>query len=80
VKAVIDRFECDLAVLIVGEEELRMNVSRKLLPKQAKEGSWLKLDILDGVPNNITLDDQETEKVKQRIAEKLARLRKGDYK
>lgn len=79
-KAVIDRFEGDLAVLIVGEEELRMNVSRKLLPKQAKEGSWLQLDILDGVPHSITLDDQETENVKQRIAEKLARLRKGDYK
>ena len=79
-KAVIDRFEGDFAVLIVGEEEHRLNVSRTLLPKQAKEGSWLQLDILDGEPHNITLDDQETENVKQRIAEKLARLRKGDYK
>jgi hypothetical protein len=79
-KAVIDRFEGDLAVLIVGEEERRMNVPRELLPKQAKEGSWLKLDILDDAPNNIVMDDQETENVKQRIAEKLARLRKGDYK
>lgn len=79
-KAVIDRFEGDLAVLIVGEEEQRMNVSRKLLPKQAKEGSWLQLEILDGMPYNMTLDDQETENVKQRIAEKLARLRRGDYK
>jgi len=77
---VIDRFEGDLAVLIVGEEEQRLNVSRTLLPKQAKEGSWLQLDILDGEPYNITLDDQETENVKQRIAEKLARLRKGDHK
>jgi tellurite resistance-related uncharacterized protein len=80
VKAVIDRFEGDLAVLIVGEEEQRMNVPRKLLPKQAKEGSWLQLDILDGMPHSITLDDQETENVKHRIAKKLARLRRGDYK
>ena len=79
-KAVIDRFEGDLAVLIVGEKEQHLNVSRTLLPKQAKEGSWLQLDILDGEPHNISLDDQETEKVKQRIADKLARLRKGDYK
>jgi hypothetical protein len=79
-KAVIDRFEGEYAILIVGDDEQRLNVPRKLLPEKAKEGHWLQVEILDGQVSNITLDEQETEKARQRIAEKLARLRRGDYK
>jgi hypothetical protein len=42
-KAVIDRFEGDIAVLIVGNDEKRMEVPRKLLPNKAKEGHWLQV-------------------------------------
>jgi len=38
------------------------------------------VDIVDGETRNITLDEQETEKAQQRIAEKLAQLCMGDYK
>jgi hypothetical protein len=79
-KAVIDRFEGDFAILILGKEDQRLNIPRKDLPKAAKEGSWLQLDIVNGQPSNIFLDEQETEAARQRIADKLARLRKGDYK
>jgi hypothetical protein len=79
-KAVIDRFEGDYAILIVGEDEQRINVTRKSLPLKAKEGSWLQLDIVGGQPQNIRLDNKETKAAHQRIAEKLARLRKGNYK
>jgi hypothetical protein len=79
-KAVIDRFEGEFAILIVGDDEHHVNVSRKLLPKEAKEGHWLQLDIVGGEVSNIELDEQETKKARQRIAEKLAHLRKGDYK
>jgi len=79
-KAVIDRFEGDLAVLILADDDQRLNVPRKLLPPKAKEGSWLQLDLVGGQPRNITLDEKETEAARQRIADKLARLRKGDYK
>ena len=79
-KAVIDRFEGDYAILIVGDDEQHLNIPRKQLPKGTKEGSWLQLDIVSGQPRNITLDDQATETARQRIAEKLARLRKGDYR
>lgn len=79
-KAVIDRFEGEYAILIVGDDEQRLNVPRKLLPKNAKEGHWLQLDIVGGEVRNIEVDEQETEKARQRIAEKLANLRKGDYK
>ena len=79
-KAVIDRFEGEYAILIVGDDEQRLNVPRKLLPLNAREGHWLQLDIQDGKASNIKIDEKETDQAKQRIAEKLARLRKGDYR
>jgi hypothetical protein len=79
-KAVIDRFEGEYAILIVGDDEQRLNIPRNQLPQNAKEGSWLQLDIVGGQPSNIILDEKETERARQRIAEKLARLRKGYYR
>ena len=79
-KAVIDRFEGDIAVLILPDGDMRLNLPRQVLPSKAKEGSWLTLDIIGGVPRNIKLDEQETESVRERIAAKLTRLRKGDDK
>ena len=61
-KAVIDRFEGEYAILIVGEDEKRINVPRKVLPKQAREGLWLQVEIRDGEVCDITIDDQETER------------------
>ena len=78
-KAVIDRFEAEYAVLIVGNDERRMNVLRTLLPKGAKEGQWLQLEIVDDEVRNVTIDVQETEAAKRRIADKLAALRRGDH-
>jgi hypothetical protein len=79
-KAVIDRFEGEYAILIVGEDEKRINVPRKVLPKQAREGLWLKVEIRNGEVCDITIDDQETERARQRIAEKLERLRRGEHR
>jgi hypothetical protein len=79
-KAVIDRFEEDIAVLIVGVDERRMEVHRKQLPKNAKEGQWLQVEIENGVIGSASIDEEETAKVKQRIAGKLERLRRGDQK
>ena len=77
-KAVIDRFEGEFAVLIVGDEEKHMNVLRTLLPKNVDEGQWLNLDIFGGEVKNITINDQETANAKKRISDKLAALRRGD--
>ena len=79
-KAVIDRFEEGIAVLIVGVDERRMEVHRRLLPRQVKEGHWLQVEIENGIISSITIDEEETAKVKSRIAEKLERLRRGDQK
>lgn len=78
-KAVIDRFEGDYAILIIGEEERQINVLRSLLPKEAKEGQWLTLDIVGGEPHNIVIDEHETDQVKKRVADKMAALRRGDH-
>ena len=78
-KAVVDRFEGEFAVLVVGEDEQRLNVPRKLLPEQSKEGSWLQVEIQNGEVISAVMDKEETANAQQRIAEKLARLRRGDH-
>ncbi len=42
-RAVIDRFEGDLAVVLVGDEEYRLDVPRRFLPPGAREGDVLVL-------------------------------------
>ena len=78
-KAVIDRFEGKFALLIVGDNEQRINVLKNLLPKQSREGSWLQVELQNGEFVSAVLDKEETAKANQRIAEKLERLRRGDH-
>ena len=78
-KAVIDRFEGEFAVLIVGDDEQHLNVLKILLPKPSKEGSWLQVEIQNGEVISTVIDEEETANAKQRIAEKLERLRRGDH-
>ena len=46
-KAVIDRFEGNLAVLTLGEGDTTrtLNVPKKALPRHAKEGTWLQVEL-----------------------------------
>ena len=78
VQAVVDRFEGDKAVILVGEEEQELVVERGKLPAGTKEGDWLKADVQDDVLLAAELDPEETARVEARIAEKLAALRRGD--
>ena len=74
-KAVIDRLESGRAVILVGEEERVVTIPRNLVPEGWKEGDWLSVE-LDG--NRITsaaIDREATDQARERIAEKLARLR-----
>ena len=43
--AVIDRFEEDKAVLLAGEEEIKINFPRRLLDKNLKEGDYVTINI-----------------------------------
>jgi hypothetical protein len=79
-KAVIDRFDDDKAVLLVGEEEDRLVVLRSSLPEGVKEGTWLQVDVADDRILSASIDQAETAKRKEIIEEKLAKLRKGDQR
>lgn len=67
-KAVIDRFEGDYAVVLFGDEEIKADIPKKLLPKGSKEGSWLKI--------NFELDKEGTKKQEDKIKAKLDKLKK----
>lgn len=43
-RAVIDRFVGDYGLLLVGPEEVELNVPREELPDNVVEGDWLRLD------------------------------------
>lgn len=43
-KAVIDRIENNIAVLLVGEEEVSLDVPLNLLPDHVHEGTWLSVE------------------------------------
>jgi hypothetical protein len=77
--AVIDRFEGNTAVLLVGEARRVMNVLRDALPAEAREGMWLKVALEGGMLKQAALDEDATEAARQRIQEKLDRLRRGDH-
>lgn len=67
-RAVIDRFEGDLAVVLVGEEEYRLQVPRRFLPRGAREGDVLVL--------RWEIDRQETEARRQRVRGLIEELRR----
>ncbi len=66
-KAVLDRFEGEMAVLLCGDEEVRVDVPKKLLPGEAKEGSWLDIQC------NIDAPGEEQQRAK--IEGLLSRLK-----
>lgn len=66
-KAVIDRLEGDYAVVLFGEEEIKVDIPRGLLPEGAKEGSWLTV--------NFELDAEGTQKQKEKIQNLLDKLK-----
>lgn len=68
-KATIDRFEEDLAVLIVrGEVPTVIHIPEWLLPEDCKEG-----DILD---ISISRDVEGTEAAKKRVSDLIEKLKK----
>ncbi|NLN06198.1 MAG: DUF3006 domain-containing protein [Firmicutes bacterium] len=66
-KAVIDRFAGEYAVLLFGEDEIKVDMPKKLLPPAAREGSWL----------NVTfeLDEDGTKKQEEKIKNLLLKLK-----
>ena len=76
-QAVIDRFEGDQAVLLLNDGQDQLIAPLKVLPHGAKEGDWLQIEIKNGEVVSAVIDEEQTSRAKQRIAEKLAKLRKS---
>ncbi|MGI6615223.1 MAG: DUF3006 domain-containing protein [Dethiobacteria bacterium] len=67
VKAVLDRFEGDYAVLLFGDEKIRVDLPRVLLPPEAGEGSWFKV--------SLELDPEAERKQRDKIEDLLNKLK-----
>jgi len=67
-KAVIDRFEGEYAIVLFGEDEIKVDIPKVSLPEGSKEGSWLKV--------SFELDLEETKSREDRIKSKLDKLKK----
>jgi len=80
VKAVVDRFEGNKAVILVGDEEEQLVVDRAQLPPGTREGHWLRVEVRDDILTRAEIDEEETARVKARIATKLDRLRRGEHR
>ena len=74
-KAVIENITEGKAVLLIGETEEEKVIPINKLPKGANVGDWLQLRFDNGQIIKITIDKEETEKVKERIKEKMKKLR-----
>jgi uncharacterized small protein (DUF1192 family) len=67
ITATIDRFEGDIAVLVVEPEQTKANVPRSDLPQDAAQGDVVRLEG--------TVDREETEKRRSEIQEQIERLK-----
>lgn len=70
-KAVIDRFEAEYAILLFEDYEVQVDFPKVLLPERVKEGDVVSLDI--------QINGQETEKRRsnaENLLEKLNRKNK----
>ncbi len=66
-RAVLDRFEGDYAVLLVEGEEVKVDWPRNYLPNGAKEGDILEI--------NLRIDKQSTERQMEKISSLLDKLK-----
>lgn len=70
IKAVVDRFEHDKAILLVGESEVSVVWPKTSLPSTVNEGDHLKLEI--------AIDKKSTADARQKAEELLKSLLEDD--
>ena len=78
--AVIDRFEEDWAVLLVGDDQRRVDVPLDALPAGVRPGQWLRVQLHGDLLICAAVDEDETDRVRRRIQAKLERLRRGEHR
>lgn len=77
-KAVIEKITENNLVLLVGEKEDEILLSKDQIPPSIKYavGDWLDIRMQGDNIEVLNVDQEETDKVKERIQEKMDRLRK----
>jgi hypothetical protein len=70
VTATIDRFEGEIAVLVVEPEQTKVNVRRSDLPEDAGQGDVVRLEG--------SVDREETGRRRAQIQEKIDHLKRRD--
>jgi hypothetical protein len=75
--AVVDRFEGEYAVLLIGDTSIQ--VRRTQLPKSVREGDYLQIELDGDAVIQVERDEQATEEARQRIQDKLDRLRREEH-
>lgn len=70
---IIDRFEGDYAVILIGpEQEETLDVRRSLLPEETEEG--------DIVSFSLSVKKNKTAKAKKEVSDMIEKLKKGSSK
>lgn len=70
-QGVIDRFEGEYAVVLVGpEQDEKIDIPRSLLPEEAEEGSLVSL--------SISVKKNKTAQAKKEVADMIAKLSSTD--
>jgi hypothetical protein len=72
VRAVIDRFEESHAILLFGDDEVKVELPRVLLPPGAAEGDILTV--------TFQIDYQATRDQKRKVAGLLDKLKKDEHR
>ena len=67
ITATIDRFEGEIAVLLVEPKQTPVNVPREELPEEARQGDVLHLEG--------SVDREETERRRAEVEERIERLK-----
>ncbi len=67
-RAVVDRIEGEIAVLLLGDEEVRLDLPMRYLPTGVKEGTILSL--------RFEVDAAATDAARERAVERIRRLKR----
>jgi hypothetical protein len=76
-RAVVDRIEGALAVLLVGEQEHEVHLSVADLPEGAAAGAWVHLEMAEGTVTCTARDEAGEAEARQRVDDRLDRIRRN---
>lgn len=73
-KGVLDRYEDDMAVILVEALNEELVVPQHVLPANSKAGMWFDLELVDGSVSNMSIDWQITRQEQENVRELMKRL------